>query len=555
MKDKRAYVEFNIVKDKDSNDSELVKVYVDDLRKYLNKAKEQGAEGIEFQFKTSTSKKTLNVQFTNSELKKLIKTAELSKPFVPRYLSQYLVDLTQQIAASSKEPIVGRDAEIEKAWFYISQKSRNNVFLIGDKDVGKTAIAKEIARQVARGEAPKEFFDSRVILLRPEVILKIENERIYNYMIKRIMNFLVENKDNLILYIDKSIYMKTDSMLIIMLHKFIINYNIPIITTASVEDYDDYFEDDPILAKYVNCIYVEEPELDELRPMIINHIEKLSKQYKISISDEIIKFGIFTSNLNESISCNPGNVINIFERAFLEAKRKEKKEVDKKCILSCYNSYIKLYSKMSNEDKKGVAYHETGHYIARIMSKNIKDLNIACVSILPMMDFLGVNSFYMELGKNISYTKKYLFDRIVMLMAGRVGESRFTKEFSTGASSDLEMANNIARALVLSYGLSDNDSNKNRCYDMTDFYLMSNEKKKELDEEIQGIINEAYQKAEEIINENAGLLKSIAEKLMKEEILTGEELTKICENYRKGRERRQRSKKPATSSEEDQTKE
>ena len=72
IKKKQPYVDFQIVKDKDKNDSETVRVPVDELRKYLNKAKKQGAEGIEFHFKSSSSKKPLAVQFSTSEIKRAL---------------------------------------------------------------------------------------------------------------------------------------------------------------------------------------------------------------------------------------------------------------------------------------------------------------------------------------------------------------------------------------------------------------------------------------------------------------------------------------------------
>ena len=62
---------------------------------------------------------------------------------------------------------------------------------------------------------------------------------------------------------------------------------------------------------------------------------------------------------------------------------------------------------------------------------------------------------------------------------------------------------------------------------------MSEETKKRIEDEIQKVIDEGYERAEKIISENMELLKFIAEKLMKEEILSMDELDKICENYLK----------------------
>ena len=143
---------------------------------------------------------------------------------------------------------------------------------------------------------------------------------------------------------------KTDYSMIQVLNTVIAAYNIPTITTIREDDFENYFIDDPVISKHVNYIDVEEPELEVIEPIIKNHILRLQKQHGIKISPEIIKFGIFTSDLSDSISANPGRVINIFERAFLEAKRKEKKEVDKVSIKKCYNTRLKEYQKTPKED-------------------------------------------------------------------------------------------------------------------------------------------------------------------------------------------------------------
>ena len=265
--------------------------------------------------------------------------------------------------------------------------------------------------------------------------------------------------------------------------------------------------------------------------LIKNFIKKKEKEYGIKAPEEIVKFGIFTSGLSDSISVNPGNVVNIFERAFLEAKRKEKEELDKISILSCYDTYLKLYEKLTLNEKKKTAYHEAGHYIASIKSAHMKDVKIAFVSILPMMNFMGVNWFYEQEGEDTIQSKEYFMDDLVADLAGRIGEMRVTKKFAAGASSDLKHANAIAKAMILQMGFSEKDNNKNRYYDYSDLVLLSEEKKEQIDKEVQDLINEAFRRGEKILSENSELLDIIAARLLKEEILTGEQLERICKEY------------------------
>lgn len=507
-----------------------VRISAEELRKCIKEAKLK-SDVEELSLQLTFNNKTVNVPMKMSDIRMVLKQAMLLDALVPRSLEYYIQDLSQKLSQNPICPIVGREHELEKIWFYISQKSRNNVFLIGDTDVGKTSIAHEIARQIATDECPKEFYKKRVLLLRPELLFKIKSAYAFESTIKRITNFLVKNKKEIVLYIDNAIYMKTDEWLIMMLYACIKKYNIPMIATLSVEDYEKYFLADTSLAKYLNDVYIEEPEYKEIASMLKSRIELFKKRYKVNISDEMVNFAIYTSELSESPALNPGKTISILEKAFLEARRKGKKEVDKKCILSCYNTYLKMYEKENEKSREAIAYHETGHYIVQIKSENQNDMKIACVSILPMMDWMGVNIPYRDGQEFGLYSKEYFVDQIAIYIAGRIAEKKFTNNESAGASADLQYANDYAKAIVMNWGFSENERNKNRSYSLRDYYLMPESKKELIDKEIQELIDAGTERAQEIIDANEGLLKVIVKRLMAEEILTGEQLEKICKEY------------------------
>ena len=224
-------------------------------------------------------------------------------------------------------------------------------------------------------------------------------------------------------------------------------------------------------------------------------------------------------------------MINIFEKAFLEAKRKEKEELDKASILSCYDTDLKHYNEMPETEKRATAYHEIGHYLTTVLSERLKDRKVAFVTILPMEWFLGLTETYLKNTEEVNHSKEYYLDYIAMLMAGRVAESRI-KEQNMGAYSDLKSANDVAKAMIMKFGLSESSHNCNRYYDYEDYYLLSEEKKSRIDEEVQQIIDEGYKRAEKLISDNDGLLEVLAEKLLKDEILSGQQLKEICDEYK-----------------------
>ncbi|MBP3254997.1 MAG: hypothetical protein J6M60_00690 [Clostridia bacterium] len=500
--------------------------YLGEIAKNVKFANE---DEIDFPFKDSSGKERY-VHFPVAFIRMIVKSLELSNPVIPRVLTPYLCDMTYYFSMKAKIKLVGRDHEIEKIWFYLSQKKRNNVFLVGAADVGKTAICREIIRQISVNECPKEFFDTRVFMLDADALFKIIGKKQFKIIYKMLTNFIIKNKDKCILYIEDSVEMLMHDNLWDMLEMLVTKHNVPILTASSPENMQEYFLEIDSISKYINIVYIREPELDEIYPMIKMFIKKKEKEYQIKAPKEIVEFGIFSSPLSDSISANPGNVVSIFEKAFLEAKRKGKKVLDKKSILSSYDTDLKHYYEMPESEKIATAYHETGHFIATVMSDRLKDQKIAYVTILPMSWFLGLTQTYNKDNEDVVLSRDYYLDHIAMLMAGRVAEQKI-KEANSGASSDLETATRIAKAMVMNFGLS--SKNSNRCYEQSDYFFLPEEKKKEIDQEVQSILDEGYKRAEMIISEHEPLLKDVAEQLVKGEILTGEYLNVIVKKYKK----------------------
>lgn len=168
---------------------QLILVDVEKLKQQMKVDQRMRQEGVTLVIKKE-GKEDLRVLLRPEEIRSLIKGKEVLEEFVPNVLKNALEDLSQTIVKNQMKtqtmlPIVGRENEIEKVWFYLSQKTRNNVFLVGKTDVGKTAIAKEIARQISTNECPKEFYEKRLIMFDPEKLLKIEKDKVMEGKVKK----------------------------------------------------------------------------------------------------------------------------------------------------------------------------------------------------------------------------------------------------------------------------------------------------------------------------------------------------------------------------------
>lgn len=128
-------------------------------------------------------------------------------------------------------------------------------------------------------------------------------------------------------------------------------------------------------------------------------------------------------------------------------------------------------------------------------------------------------------------TKTSMTEQIVHLLGGRVAEKLTLNDISTGASNDIMRATEIARAMVTKYGFSDrigpvNYSSEEEVFLGKDFSTRKNfseEMASEIDEEIRNMIQEAYVKAEEILNDKIDILHSVAKALLEIETLDGEQ--------------------------------
>ena len=484
------------------------------------------------------SKVNLNVSSKNGKKKISITVHKLfqfkrkldlmKKNIIPFYLKSYLDDFTKALATIKLLPLIGRDEEIKKIWTYLSQLNRKNVFVVGEADVGKTTIVLEIARKLINLEVPKKFHNHRLIRLNPEKILNIKTDTKKLIVIESIENFIKSHSSDIIIYIDDVVYMTLDDDLMRLLYKLIKKENIPIIMCTRSEMYNYIFAEDYFITKSINLVEVMEPEFEEIYPMLEKTVMGMETSYSIEITEDIVKFAIYTSVLANTVSCNPGRTLLILDQAATIAINEGKKKIDKECVLSCYDSYKKEYEAMSEEDKRIIAYHEAGHFLT-LKKSSITGVKTACVSILPMMDFLGVNFSYHMLGKDLHKDRKYMIDTIAIYLGGRVAEKMVTKTLSSGASSDLEDANTLAEEMIIKYGLSKNGNNRSYILDEEYIkdYLLTDKDKEKINSEIISIIEEAYKRAKKILSKNRKILDKIVNILLMEEILTGEELDKI----------------------------
>ena len=199
---------------------------------------------------------------------------------------------------------------------------------------------------------------------------------------------------------------------------------------------------------------------------------------------------------------------------------------------------------MSEEEKKLTAYHEAGHAIVAIHEVASDPIHKA--TIIPRGRALGMVMRLPE-GDRVSMSIEKLMADLAVAMGGRIAEEViFGKEkITTGASSDIKMATNIARRMVTDWGMSPelgtvsygNDNEEVFLgYSMGKQKLMSENTADKIDSEIRRIVDEAYKRAEKTLKEYSGELENLAQALLEYETLSGDEILIVIKGKKLSRE-------------------
>ena len=185
---------------------------------------------------------------------------------------------------------------------------------------------------------------------------------------------------------------------------------------------------------------------------------------------------------------------------------------------------------VSDKEKRVTAYHEAGHAILFHVLPEIGPVHT--VSIIPTG--VGAAGYTMPLPENdeMFMTRGKMISQITSLLGGRVAESIVLDDITTGASNDIKRATQVARNMIVKYGMSKNIGVV--CYDDDDDEVFigrdlahakrySEAVASKIDEEVKFIIDTCYEKAEKLILENRDVLESCAKLLLEKEKITQEE--------------------------------
>jgi cell division protease FtsH len=293
-------------------------------------------------------------------------------------------------------------------------------------------------------------------------------------------------------------------------------------------------------------IHVELPDLKERKEIFKVHLRPLKLQKNLDV-DFLAK---------QTPGFSGADIANVCNEAALIAARGNKKSVGRQDFLDAVDRIIGGLEKKNKiitlEEKRTIAFHEAGHATTSWLLEHANPL--VKVTIIPRGKALGA-AWYLPEERQITTTEQ-LLDEMCSALGGRASEELNFDKISTGALNDLERVTKQAYAMVSYFGMSDKVGNLS-FYDSTGqgefaFNKPYSEKTAEvIDEEVNRIIEEQYERAKKTLRENMEGLTKLANQLLEKEVIFSEDLEKIFgprENHRTDLDGKPRSrrKSPAT---------
>jgi cell division protease FtsH len=286
---------------------------------------------------------------------------------------------------------------------------------------------------------------------------------------------------------------------------------------------------DPALlrpGRFDRRVVVQRPDVKGREGILAVHTRK------IPLGDDV--------DINVVARSTPGftgaDLANLVNEAALSAARYNKKAVsmqdfewakDKVLMGSERRSIV-----MSNEEKRNTAYHEGGHTLVGIKVPNADPIHK--VSIIPRGMALGVTMQLPEADR-YSHTRDYLEGQIAIMMGGRIAEEIFLNHMTTGAANDIEKATELARKMVCEFGMSSlgpitYGKKEEQIFlgrEIAQHQDYSEDTAIKIDQEVQRLITDQYNRARQIIVENKDALVRLAEALLERESLDSVQIRRL----------------------------
>jgi len=273
--------------------------------------------------------------------------------------------------------------------------------------------------------------------------------------------------------------------------------------------------------RFDRIIHIDNPTRNERIEVINLYLNK--KRDRIEADVYETNFVETLANITEGFS--NAELANLVKESSVLARRKEKETIGIQDLREGFTKIvagIKTNQSLTEEDKKVVAYHEAGHAVAQILTSPLGVKGVAYITITPYGQSLGHVSPVSPESRIYEKRKSSIQNQVIMTLAGRAVEEKILDgDYTLGAASDLEQANNVLWRYVAKFGMFEKAENL--------FLSKVDENDKELQSYVKEVREDIYQKTKDLIEKHFDMVEKVAEHLLQHESIEQYELEGLLE--------------------------
>ena len=260
-------------------------------------------------------------------------------------IKKYTTDFTELSANGKLDPVIGRDEEIRRTVQVLSRRTKNNPVLIGNAGVGKTAIVEGLANRIIAGDVPENLLNKKLLSLDMGALMAGASFRgQFEDRLKAVLKAVKDSDGGIILFIDELHTMvgagKGEGSMDAgnLMKPMLARGELHAMGATTLDEYRQYIEKDPALARRFQPVFVEEPSVDDSISILRGLKEKYEAHHGVRVSDGAIVSAVRLSDRYITDRFLPDKAIDLMDEAAarvrIEVSSKPEKldEVDRRLM-------------------------------------------------------------------------------------------------------------------------------------------------------------------------------------------------------------------------------
>ena len=302
------------------------KEYVDCFQLLSSIYSEKNSHALFFMLKNGLTKKVVVDHMTEVGTE-VTDDTQVNQKQAAKILKQYTVDLNEQARQNKTFHCIGRQDVVDEIVLVLGRKTKNNVIMIGDPGVGKTAIAEGLAHMIVENKVPDVIKDHTIFSVDVGSLIAGSKYRGDFEERLKILLSVLEKNDKAIMFIDEAHMMHGAGSggqggvdLANLLKPALARGDLKVIASTTWEEYRKHFEKDRALMRRFGKVNIEEPSVEHAKEIMQGLKEQFEDYHKVKISSEAIDATVDLSIKHITDRQLPDKSIDVLDRACSKAK-------------------------------------------------------------------------------------------------------------------------------------------------------------------------------------------------------------------------------------------